>query len=302
MLRSWYYDDESIEHYQRDLLEPSVVSSMAEHIDAYHRGLPFSRMILHVSNARRHYYADGIVAWVDGDNWSTVGLYYLATGERNKLRTPNLEKIHEVRVNTSLVAALTSSAGKAYVWSLSHPQSPPMSIQLESALENSILIAEQTVAIFHVKTHSVTVFNASTGEYLFAPKSYSFTASSRDLRQHLAKCLTFWVFCCFSDVPCDNSESGIIIGATKSLIFKDNHTSTRSGYALNWDAKSIFYLERCYNPLARGNTGADERRFVHYDLQVSKCLTHEGHSILLPYIDFNLVRMRVSYGKTLHSC
>ena len=168
LLRTWYQEDEIV----TSTLELSLASDMAEHIDAHHRGSPFSRMLLALSEVDgmtyKHFYADGIVAWLNDSESGSVEYRYLADGERCILRTPNREQLEDIAISSLAIVALASSSGKTYIWSLPiTPQSHPKIVQLKSATDARIAVAGQTVVTFQYWNSKLvtgaTVFRMDTG-------------------------------------------------------------------------------------------------------------------------------------------
>ena len=160
-LRTCHQDDE----ITTGALEPSVASAMAEHIDAYRRGSPFSRMVINLlgeardpefgqyytklhGDKRDHYYADGIVAWLneaDSDD-GVIEYFYVATGQQGILRAPDPD-VEKIAVSSSTLVAMTDS-GKNYIWSLpATPLSEPTMVQVNVDITNTtVAVAGQTVA------------------------------------------------------------------------------------------------------------------------------------------------------------
>ena len=166
LLRAWYQEDEFV----TNVLEPSVASAMAEHIDAYCAGTPFSRLFLDLDPMNHlvsgHCYSEGIIAWSNPD--LSVEYLCIAIGERDILRVPERE-LFTMALSSSTLVILVVESGKTYIWSLPiTPQSHPKIVQLKSTLGTRVAVAGQTVVTFQgwqagLKTRSATVFEMDTG-------------------------------------------------------------------------------------------------------------------------------------------
>lgn len=156
LLRTWYHGDSSISRLSDSSSDynPSV---LAEHVDAYRRGYPFSMMVQSYIEAPlppRPYpaevlYADGVLVWTDVEDRAKIRCIYLINGVQSVLVSPNREAIIKIAVSASMIAA-TTRAGKAYVWELPITQkSSPKTIQLPSNRAYKPVASAKTLVILH---------------------------------------------------------------------------------------------------------------------------------------------------------
>ena len=107
-----------------EVLEPrSMASYRAEHIDAYRRGLAFSRLAYAwefqpTAVPDDFVCADGKLAWID-ETRKVLRVLDLEHGTTNFFIPQNRETLHQIAISMFIVVALTTS-GKCYVWELSN--------------------------------------------------------------------------------------------------------------------------------------------------------------------------------------
>ena len=162
-------------------LEPQSIG--AEHIDAYRRGLAFSKAdynwdIQPTSDPAGIAYADGRLAWV-GKTRLTLVVVDLERGKKYSFIPRNREHMIDIAVSKYFVAATTLS-GRCYVWEL--PNGRAHSFRLTSLSGDTLVSSRMTLALLNRS-------DTSSGDYvttwnLESLQSYQFPATAC---QHIAQ-------------------------------------------------------------------------------------------------------------------
>lgn len=162
-------------------LELQAIKSLeAEHIDAYRKGLAFSKAaytwdLQSNPNPAGIAYADGRVAWINKTG-VILSVLNLERGSKQSFIPPNRERMISITVSTNILAATTFS-GRCYVWELRNGDTH--FFRLISISRNSLISSRKTLAILHRSNSPpgdcVTTWNLET------LRSYQFPATARQI-------------------------------------------------------------------------------------------------------------------------
>lgn len=152
LLRFWYPNGEASAQLAGtgDVSLSAVSSSIAEHMDAYRRGSPFSMAKRSWSLANRKLirahvaFANGILAWIDIDG--RINIYHIMSGRQRSLVAFSGETFSNISISVSMLAAVTN-AGICYVLTMSDDKL--QTFQLTSTPVQSITVIGDTIAILY---------------------------------------------------------------------------------------------------------------------------------------------------------
>ena len=141
LIRWWYPGGETDLCIPNDLSIEATLNLKAEHIDAFRSGYPFSKSILDGMPDRieRIVYANGVLAWINLDQFARVGhsieILDLKTHLRRQLTSDWTSEdwfsFRTIAISSSIIAALDST-GRCHVWEISNPNKRYL-LQLPSA-------------------------------------------------------------------------------------------------------------------------------------------------------------------------
>jgi len=145
-LHQWYREDELKNHN---------IANMAEKLDAYQHISPFSMAIrdLRCHSADDHLstvtYGDGMLAWIDGNEFTKGKLQRLRGGVPSNFSSPEGTKLKRIAVSGFMIAAVDESS-KCHVWDLRLPSQPLVNsfqVNPTHSRVQEIRIAKQTLVI-----------------------------------------------------------------------------------------------------------------------------------------------------------
>lgn len=159
ILRPWLSRDDPGLHTAEGRPSQTASSIMAEHIDAFCTGRPFSELTV-ICNASEDQsswqnllvYSNGIVSWYDESSGEII-ILPLKSGVSKTWVNQNREKPYAIALSEDLLAASTSS-GRVFIYN--HRTGDEYRIRLSSGYQRMILLRGGTLAILH-GSHVTTV-------------------------------------------------------------------------------------------------------------------------------------------------
>ena len=190
-LRDWYpcrKDDVSqILQIPAGLSAENVASLKAEHVDAFRTGHPFKYAHCYfqcASNPQSLYrmvYADGLIAFADERNTTTVRTLDIKTGQELSFIPPARTQVRAFALSLSMIAVLTSAT--CHIWTLKTGQIHKF--RLPSDRRASIAVSGNSLALVyhhsqfdpasHIHVVTWTLKNQRTSSFFLAssPNNYS---------------------------------------------------------------------------------------------------------------------------------